>query len=126
MGDYWRQRPTTLDHTANDTMGQPSALRIWAPTFASSEKFTILGGFVSSLLFFFSLLIIGNLKERESGWLQVFVSLAIAMGAAATVHRVCVTTCFLFSMGLLYWMVQVSQSFHKKALEANVATKKRR
>lgn len=70
-----------------------SALRIWAPTFASSEKFTILGGFVSSLLFFFSLLvpspllsipyhssasvahypysqIIGNLKERESGWIQ--------------------------------------------------------
>ena len=34
-----------------------SALRIWAPTFASSEKLTILGGFVSSLLFFFSLLV---------------------------------------------------------------------
>jgi hypothetical protein len=29
-------------------------------------------------------------------------------------------------MGLLYWMAQVSQSFQKKALEANVATKKRR
>jgi hypothetical protein len=29
-------------------------------------------------------------------------------------------------MGLLFWMNQVSQSMHKKALDANVATKKRR
>jgi len=102
-----------------------SVLRLWAPLFASSEKYTILGGFVSSLLFFFTLLTIGNLKS-ETGWIEVVISLVIAMGTAATVHRVCVTTCFLFSLGLLYWMSQVSQSINKKILASNVGTPKKR
>jgi len=80
-----------------------SGLELWAGKLASTPQLTILGGFVSSLLFFFALICVGNL-ERETKWFEVVCCLIVAMIAAATVHRVCVTTCFLFSMGLLVYM----------------------
>ncbi|WZZ10817.1 hypothetical protein YC2023_096738 [Brassica napus] len=78
---------------------------------ASSELFTILGGFTSSLLFLFSLTFIGNLQESSGGkssWGAVIIAEIIALVAASTVHRVCITTCFLFSAGLLYEMNKIS------------------
>ncbi|KAF8048180.1 hypothetical protein N665_2625s0001 [Sinapis alba] len=78
---------------------------------ASSELLTILGGFTSSLLFLFSLTFIGNLQESSgmrSGWGAVIVAEIVALVAACTVHRVCITTCFLFSAGLLYEMSKIS------------------
>ncbi|KAL6062666.1 Dolichyl-diphosphooligosaccharide--protein glycosyltransferase subunit KCP2 [Balamuthia mandrillaris] len=90
-----------------------SALSLWAPVLASTERLTIVGGFISSLLFFFALLTIGNL-ENETGWIEVFLCEAVALVAAATVHRVCVTTCFLFSVGLLYMTNKASQSINRQ------------
>ncbi|XP_059630662.1 uncharacterized protein LOC132273677 [Cornus florida] len=72
---------------------------------ASSELFTILGGFTSSLLFLMLLTFIGNYQETigvRTGWGAVIVAETVALIAASTVHRVCITTCFLFSAGLLY------------------------
>ncbi|KAK3230580.1 hypothetical protein Dsin_002461 [Dipteronia sinensis] len=78
---------------------------------ASSELFTILGGFISSLLFLVSLTFIGNFQEASgmrTGWGAVLLAEAIALIAASTVHRVCITTCFLFSAGILYEVNKLS------------------
>ncbi|XAR62845.1 hypothetical protein NMG60_11017742 [Bertholletia excelsa] len=78
---------------------------------ASTELFTILGGFTSSLLFVTFLTFIGNYQETigvKTGWGSVILAEAVAVIAASTVHRVCITTCFLFSTGLLYEMNKLS------------------
>ncbi|CAN0892249.1 Protein KRTCAP2 homolog [Linum grandiflorum] len=78
---------------------------------ASTELFTILGGFISSLLFLLLLTFIGNFQESsgaKTGWGAVILAEAVALVAAGTVHRVCITTCFLFSAGLLYEVNKLS------------------
>ncbi|TQD70216.1 hypothetical protein C1H46_044250 [Malus baccata] len=78
---------------------------------ASTELFTILGGFISSLLFLALLTFIGNFQETSgirTGWGAVIIAEVIALIAAGTVHRVCITTCFLFSAGLLYEVNKLS------------------
>ncbi|KAG8493868.1 hypothetical protein CXB51_011321 [Gossypium anomalum] len=73
---------------------------------ASSELFTILGGFISSLLFLVLLTFIGNFQEAsgvKTGWGAVILAEAVALIAASTVHRV-----FLFSAGLLYEVNKIS------------------
>ncbi|CAN1130476.1 Protein KRTCAP2 homolog [Linum perenne] len=78
---------------------------------ASTELFTILGGFTSSLLFLVLLTFIGNFQESngtKTGWGAVVLAEAVALIAAGTVHRVCITTCFLFSAGLLYEVNKLS------------------
>ncbi|KAJ9166700.1 hypothetical protein P3X46_021410 [Hevea brasiliensis] len=78
---------------------------------ASTELFTILGGFISSFLFLVLLTFIGNFQETcgmKTGWGTVVLAEAIALIAAGTVHRVCITTCFLFSVGLLYEVNKLS------------------
>ncbi|KAF2291346.1 hypothetical protein GH714_023071 [Hevea brasiliensis] len=78
---------------------------------ASTELFTILGGFISSLLFLVLLTFIGNFQETcgmKTGWGTVVLAEAVALIAAGTVHRVCITTCFLLSVGLLYEVNKLS------------------
>ncbi|KAI3686912.1 hypothetical protein L1987_80602 [Smallanthus sonchifolius] len=78
---------------------------------ASSELFTILGGFTSSLVFLFLLTFIGNYQETsgvKTGWGAVILAEAVALIAAGTVHRVCITTCFLFSAVILYEVTKIS------------------
>ncbi|XP_057533954.1 uncharacterized protein LOC130812325 [Amaranthus tricolor] len=84
---------------------------IYRGKLGSSEVFTILGGFISSLLFLFSFVFIGNFQEScgiRTGWGAVIFSEIVALVVASTVHRVCVTTCFLFSVGLLYEVYKLS------------------
>ncbi|WZZ80752.1 hypothetical protein YC2023_101324 [Brassica napus] len=88
-----------------------SLQQVYRGKLASSELFTILGGFTSSLLFLFSLTFIGNLQESSGGK----SSWGAALVAASTVHRVCITTCFLFSAGLLYEMNKISGYMLSKA-----------
>ncbi|KAK6939918.1 Keratinocyte-associated protein 2 [Dillenia turbinata] len=104
---------------------------------ATSELLTILGGFSSSLIFLVLLTFIGNFQETcgiKTGWgagefslllsfsffefkvklpvlfmlVVVILAEAVALIAAGTVHRVCITTCFLFSVGLLYEINKLS------------------
>ncbi|OAY85020.1 protein KRTCAP2 homolog [Ananas comosus] len=88
-----------------------SLLEMYREKLASSELLTILGGFVSSLLFLMMLTFIGNYQElsgMKTGWGAVVLAEIVALIAASTVHRVCITTCFLFSAGLLYEVDKLS------------------
>ncbi|KAL3634782.1 hypothetical protein CASFOL_021836 [Castilleja foliolosa] len=85
---------------------------------ASSELFTILGGLTSSLIFLMLLTFIGNYQETcgiKTGWGAVIIAEIVALIAAGTVHRVCITTCFLFSAGLLYEVNKLSGMAESKA-----------
>ncbi|KAI4352338.1 hypothetical protein L6164_006601 [Bauhinia variegata] len=95
-----------------------SLQEVYRGKLASSELFTILGGFTSSLLFLVLLIFIGNFQEMsgaKSGWGSVIIAEAVALVAASTVHRVCITTCFLFSAGLLYELNKLSGMVLSKA-----------
>ncbi|GJN14759.1 hypothetical protein PR202_gb01616 [Eleusine coracana subsp. coracana] len=88
-----------------------SLLEMYKAKFASSELMTIVGGLVSSLLFLLLLTFIGNYQESNgvrTGWGAVVVAELVALIVAGTVHRVCITTCFLFSAGLLYEVDKLS------------------
>ncbi|XP_010931433.1 uncharacterized protein [Elaeis guineensis] len=88
-----------------------SLLEMYREKLASSELLTIFGGFISSLLFLVMLTFIGNYQESsgmKTGWGAVVLAEIVALIAASTVHRVCVTTCFLFSAGLLYEVTKLS------------------
>ncbi|CAI9291778.1 unnamed protein product [Lactuca saligna] len=64
-----------------------------------------------SLVFLFLLTFIGNFQETsgvKTGWGAVILAEAVALVAAGTVHRVCITTCFLFSAAILYEVNQIS------------------
>lgn len=85
---------------------------------ASTELFTILGGFISSLLFLLLLTFIGNFQESsgiKTGWGAVIIAEAVALIAASTVHRVCITTCFLFSAVFLYEINKLSGAMLSKS-----------
>ncbi|KAM0941108.1 putative keratinocyte-associated protein [Dioscorea sansibarensis] len=88
-----------------------SLLEMYREKLASSELLTIAGGFISSLLFVLLLTFIGNYQESygaRTGWGAVFLAESIALVAASTVHRVCITTCFLFSAAFLYEIDKLS------------------
>jgi 3-dehydroquinate synthase class II len=54
---------------------------------------------------------IGNYQEAngvKTGWGAVVVAELTALIVAGTVHRVCITTCFLFSAGFLYEVDKLS------------------
>ncbi|KAI0531371.1 hypothetical protein KFK09_000925 [Dendrobium nobile] len=88
-----------------------SLLEMYRGALASSEVLTIAGGLISSLLFVVMLTFIGNYQEScgsRTGWGAVILAESIALIAASTVHRVCITTCFLFSAGFLYEINKLS------------------
>jgi hypothetical protein len=90
-----------------------SVMQVSKEFLRQSPAFITLGGFLSSLLFFFTMVILGSLR-RESGWLDVIVSMIVAMSCASTVHRISVTTCFLFSSAVLFWMNIVAGRVNKQ------------
>eukprot|EP00252_Welwitschia_mirabilis_P019946 TRINITY_DN4760_c0_g1_i2.p1 TRINITY_DN4760_c0_g1~~TRINITY_DN4760_c0_g1_i2.p1 ORF type:complete len:127 (+),score=13.04 TRINITY_DN4760_c0_g1_i2:215-595(+) len=101
-----------------------SLQQMYKAKLASTELYTILGGFISSFIFLLILTFFGNFLESagsRTGWGSVFLAEFIALIAAAAVHRVCITTCFLFSVGLLYEVNKLSGMMH---LKVDVKSKK--
>ena len=105
-----------------------SGMQMAKVTLASSQVMTILGGLFGSILFVFLLTTIGNLEQVVFGkgfqtkLPETIFCLILAMAASGSIHRVCVTTCLLFSMIMLYSMYKISQSVHGH--ESDVATVK--
>ncbi|KAK9162560.1 hypothetical protein Syun_003462 [Stephania yunnanensis] len=100
-----------------------SLQQMYRAKLASSELFTILGGFTSSLIFLSLLTFIGNLQEtygQKTGWGAVILAECFALVAASTVHRVCISTCFLFSMVLLYEVNKLSLRMVAPKIESKI------
>ncbi|KAK0057724.1 keratinocyte-associated protein 2-like isoform X1 [Biomphalaria pfeifferi] len=109
-------------------------MQIFKSDLASKEYFTIAGGFVGSILFILLLTFTSNAEMYLFGkgfqarlFPEVVACLLTAMFASALVHRVCVTTCLIFSLVALYYINRISQTIYGiPATAASVSTLKKR
>ncbi len=105
-----------------------SAMQVLKPTLASSKPMTLAGGFLGSLLFVFLLTAVGNLERCLFGKgfatkvFEVVVCILLATSAAASVHRVCATTCVLLSLLMLHGVFKISQEVYGSGAAPTSAT----
>ena len=102
----------------------------WAkPLLASSQSMTILGGLIGSILFVFLLTAIGNLEQIVFGkgfqtkLPETMLAMIVAMSASGSVHRVCATTCLLFSLIMVYSMYKISQQVYGHSEQESTTSK---
>lgn len=85
---------------------------------ASTPALTIATGFINSLLFVCLLTGLSNLEMSlfgssfQSRLGEVMLCLFFSCGTASLVHRVSVTTCFLFSLLALYYVSRLSSKYY--------------
>ncbi|XP_069673146.1 protein KRTCAP2 homolog isoform X2 [Periplaneta americana] len=111
-----------------------SGMQMYRQWLASSQLHTILGGYLGSVLFILVLTAVGNLESTLFGkgfqtklFPEIFSCLIVALTASGMVHRVCTTTCFLFSMVGLYYVNRISQQTHAAPVPPQpVPTKKKK
>ena len=107
-----------------------SSLQVLKPTLASTQAMTVAGGALASMVFVFLLTALGNLEKVLMGsgfaskWLEVCLCLAAAVSAAASVHRVCATTCVLFSSAWLYGIFKISNDLYGSGVATSAASDK--
>ena len=78
------------------------------PLFRWSAETTFLGGFFGAILFFFLLIIAGNMKDQKTegrlGWFSIAACEVIALVVSFVIHPVCITTCVLFSVPVVIYI----------------------
>ncbi|GIY64639.1 protein KRTCAP2 homolog [Caerostris darwini] len=105
-----------------------SAMQVYRWHLASTQLMTVLGGFLGSFLFLFALTAIGNIETYVFGkgfhtklFPEVLISILVAVFACGLIHRVCITTCFIFSIVALYYMNKISNKVHSVPVPAALA-----
>jgi uncharacterized integral membrane protein len=103
-------------------------MQLYKHQLASYEWMTIVGGFLGSILFCLILTAVSNFESHMFGknfqtqlFPEVVLCLLAALFASGLVHRVCVTTCFLFSMVDLHYINKLSQTVHTPSVSVATA-----
>ncbi|KAG4065965.1 hypothetical protein HA402_006683 [Bradysia odoriphaga] len=101
-----------------------SAMQMYRPFFAATQINTIIGGFLGSWLFVLALTAVSNMESVVLGsgfqaklFPEIVFCLIGATFACGMIHRVCASTCFMFSLLALYYVNRLSQ----KAQNATIA-----
>uniref|UniRef100_T2MA13 Keratinocyte-associated protein 2 n=1 Tax=Hydra vulgaris TaxID=6087 RepID=T2MA13_HYDVU len=105
-------------------------MQLFKTQLGSSKGMTLLGGFLGSQVFVFGLTAMNNFENLILGrnfqsklFPEVIICLLVSMVASGMVHRVCVTTCFLFSIVALYYINKISTSRQSAISQAAVKSK---
>ncbi|KAI3383521.1 hypothetical protein SNEBB_009983 [Seison nebaliae] len=107
--------------------------QLYGDVFIQNERLIVLGGFFCSLIFLFTTIAVGNFLAIFSSPQRVMnilpdtlLSFVISAVAASSIHRVCVTTSFLFNMGWLYLLNCVADKYYGTGDQTEKSSKKRR
>ncbi|BES91513.1 protein KRTCAP2 homolog [Nesidiocoris tenuis] len=110
------------------------AMQMQRQWFSSSQWHTVFGGYLGSVLFTFLLTAVGNVESILFGprfhtklFPEVAACFGLAIIASGMVHRVCTTTCCIFSLTALYYINKTSkQAFPAPAQVVAAPTKKKK
>ncbi|KAJ0182611.1 hypothetical protein K1T71_001980 [Dendrolimus kikuchii] len=109
-----------------------SGMQMYKPVLVKSPITIIFGGYLGSVMFMFFVTAVGNLEATLFGknfqlkLPEIVISMAISLIAAGMVHRICFTTCLIFSIITIYYMNKLSQKTYAAAAPVPAQLKSRR